>query len=126
MVPANTRTRLTLPTYGSDVVFTTSASSGASEGTQLGMRSAHLRKDLRQRMFHRRREAARGNLEQFQGADAGAAADRDDREERPPRNGPVRDAAMRSRHGSTLRPRRPAVSQSSTGLLDVSSVLARS
>src|SRR3954453_18074120 len=30
MVPENTRTRLTLPTYGSDVVFTTSASSGPS------------------------------------------------------------------------------------------------
>ena len=28
MVPENTRTRLTLPTYGSDVVFTTSASNG--------------------------------------------------------------------------------------------------
>ena len=35
MVPENTRTRLTLPTYGSDVVFTTSASSGPA-GSQAG------------------------------------------------------------------------------------------
>ncbi len=37
IVPENTRTRLTLPTYGSDVVFTTSASSGplGSQATPL-------------------------------------------------------------------------------------------
>ena len=83
MVPENTRTRLTLPTYGSDVVFTTSASNGASTSqASVGVRSALRGKDLRQRMFHRGREAAGGDLEQFQGADAGAAAYRDHREER--------------------------------------------
>ena len=36
MVPEKTRTRLTLPTYGSDVVLTTSASSGPF-GSQLSL-----------------------------------------------------------------------------------------
>ena len=82
MVPEKTRTRLTLPTYGSDVVLTTSASSGPF-GSQLSLRAvlALRGEHVGQRMLERRGEPARRDLEQFQRSDAGAAAHGDHREE---------------------------------------------
>ena len=60
MVPENTRTRLTLPTYGSDVVFTTSASSGPAGSQARLLRRLALRGEhLGQRVLERRRECRR-------------------------------------------------------------------
>ncbi len=85
MVPENTRTRLTLPTYGSDVVLTTSASSGPFGSQVRPLRGAPCGvKTSGSLMLGGGGESAGGDLQQLQRADAGGAAHRDHREERRP------------------------------------------